>query len=282
MADEDKETLDEKTGKPDERTDVEAGGTSEKKKRRKFWIRILSIGLILAGVVVIGYPIATSLYNKYMQKQLKDEFYRLVEANKNKTPKETVELKNDLNIDDDSTLNQGIDVDKILEEDKNAKSDEKNPAADKNEQEVKSAQVVEEQLGTQNIIGLITIESLGIEYVIVEGTDSANINAAVGHLSKTKPLGQKGNCAIAGHRGGRYGEFFMNLNQLPNGAKITVKDLGGNVYTYVSYEKKTIKPNETEVIEDIKDESTLTLISCEDHGTKRIIVHAKLTGQTKE
>lgn len=273
---------DENEVKPEMKPDSDAGGTPGKKKRRKLWIKIISICLILAGIVVIGYPIATSLYNKYMQKQLKEEFYRLVEENKKKEPKETVELKNDLNIDDDSTLNHGIDVDKILEEDKNAKSDEKNPAADKNEQEVKSAQVVEEQLGTQNIIGLITIDSLGIEYVIVEGTDSANINAAVGHLSKTKPLGQKGNCAIAGHRGGRYGEFFMNLNQLPNGANIIVKDLGGNVYTYVSYEKKTIKPNETEVIEDIKDESTLTLISCEDHGTKRIIVHAKLVSQTKE
>lgn len=273
---------DESEVKPEMKPDSDAGGTPGKKKRRKLWIKIISMCLILAGIVVIGYPIATSLYNKYMQKQLKEEFYRLVEANKKKEPKETVELKNDLNIDDDSTLNHGIDVDKILEEDKNAKSDEKNPAADKNEQEVKNAQVVEEQLGTQDIIGLITIESLGIEYVIVEGTDSANINAAVGHLSKTKPLGQKGNCAIAGHRGGRYGEFFMNLNQLPNGANIIVKDLGGNVYTYVSYEKKTIKPNETEVIEDIKDESTLTLISCEDHGTKRIIVHAKLVSQTKE
>ncbi len=273
---------DEKEVKPEKKSDSDASGTPEKKKRRKLWIKIISTCLILAGIVVIGYPIVTSLYNKYMQKQLKEEFYRLVEENKNKKPKETVKLENDLNIDDDSTLNHGIDVDKILEEDKNAKSDEKNPAADKNEQEVKSAQVVEEQLGTQNIIGLITIESLGIEYVIVEGTDSANINAAVGHLSKTKALGQKGNCAIAGHRGGRYGEFFMNLNQLPNGANIIVKDLGGNVYTYVSYEKKTIKPNETEVIEDIKDESTLTLISCEDHGTKRIIVHAKLVSQTKE
>lgn len=256
----------------------------ESKNKKKIVKRVLSVCLVLAGVLVIAYPIVTSLYSKYMQKELKKEFYRIVEANANKKTKqeEKVELKNELDLKDDSTLNEGIDVDEILEEQGAATSDEKNPKANKDEESISDAQVVEEQIGSQNIIGLITIDSLGIEYVIVEGANPANINAAVGHVEGTKGIGQKGNCAIAGHRGGRYGEFFMNLNLLKEGAKVEVKDLNGTVYEYSVYEIEKVKPNETKVIKDIKDETTLTLITCEDEATKRIIVHARLVNQRSE
>ena len=59
-----------------------------------------------------------------------------------------------------------------------------------------------------DVIAILEIESIGIRYPVVEGCSCANLNKAIGHLSETGKIGEKGNCVLAGHNGSRYGEFF--------------------------------------------------------------------------
>lgn len=135
---------------------------------------------------------------------------------------------------------------------------------------------MEKILKDNSKMGIIEIEKLDVLYAIVEGTEDAQINRAVGHLKESAGIGKKGNCVLAGHRGGYYGTFFERVPELENGDEITLTDLEGNVYTYVVYDKKMIMPTDWSVVEPLDDMKTLTLITCEDETSKRIIVSAVL------
>lgn len=135
---------------------------------------------------------------------------------------------------------------------------------------------MEEILKDDSKMGIIEIEKLDVLYAIVEGTGDAQINRAVGHLKESAGIGEKGNCVLAGHRGGYYGTFFERVPELENGDEITLTDLHGKEYTYIVYDKKMIMPTDWSVVEPLDDMKTLTLITCEDETNKRIVVFAVL------
>lgn len=85
-----------------------------------------------------------------------------------------------------------------------------------------------------DVIAILEIESIGIRYPVVEGCSSANLNKAIGHLSETGKIGEKGNCVLAGHNGSRYGEFFTKLNQVTTGDVVALLDTEGTgrIYGY--------------------------------------------------
>lgn len=68
-----------------------------------------------------------------------------------------------------------------------------------------------------DVIAILEIEALGIRYPVVEGCSSSNLNKAIGHMSETGRIGEKGNCVLCGHNGSRYGEFFTNLHKVSIG-----------------------------------------------------------------
>ena len=124
--------------------------------------------------------------------------------------------------------------------------------------------------------GILEIPSLNIKYAIVQGTEKVNLRTAVGHMTEGVDAGEEGNCIIAGHRGGYYGTFFKDIDKLENGAEIYVTDLNNNKYTYYVYEQKWIGPYDWSELQGIPGEKTLTLLSCEEQGTLRIIVRARI------
>ena len=131
-------------------------------------------------------------------------------------------------------------------------------------------------LRSEEIYGILEIPSINIKYAIVQGTDRVNLRAAVGHMLEGVDAGQEGNCILAAHRGGYYGTFFKNINRLKNGAEIYITDLDNNKYTYQVYEQKWIDDHDWDELEAEPGEKILTLLSCEEHGTLRIIVKARI------
>lgn len=131
-------------------------------------------------------------------------------------------------------------------------------------------------LADNSKMGIIEIEKIDVLYAIVEGTEDEQINRAVGHLTESVGIGEKGNCVLAGHRGGYYGTFFERLPELESGDVIKLTDLNGREYQYVVYDKKLVDPADWSVIENVGDLHTLTLITCEDDTRKRYIVFATL------
>lgn len=122
-----------------------------------------------------------------------------------------------------------------------------------------------------DVIGIVEIEVLDLKYPIIEGAGNSELSEGIGHIPDTAGIGETGNCVLAGHRGSRYGTYFKFLNQLSIGDEIKLTDKKGNVYLYEVAETKVVDPYDNSV-KDQGEEKVLTLLTCENSGTMRLIV----------
>jgi len=118
--------------------------------------------------------------------------------------------------------------------------------------------------------------------VVVGGEDLAK--SLVHYLPQTLP-GEYGNVSIFGHstlpqlyNPKDYKTIFTYLSSLEKGDKIYV-NVGEFEYQYEVNTLFIVKPTDISVLEQKKDDSYLTLITCEPPGTwlERLVVTAKLT-----
>ena len=122
-------------------------------------------------------------------------------------------------------------------------------------------------------LGLIEIGTIGLEVMILEGTDDGVLRRAVGHIPGTSLPGQPGNIAIAGHRD----TFFRPLRKIRKNDEITLTTLNGT-YRYRVDSTQVIEPENTGVL-DNSDDAVLTLVTCYPFyfvgsAPKRFIVRA--------
>ena len=208
---------------------------------------IFAVILILAGIGVMLVPTFFQKQNKGVQQDLTSEYEKIVSENENKEQMPTAEPQQENYVYEEADF---------LEENSN--------------EDTKAI------IARQKILGLITCEKLNFKFVVVEGATRDNIRATIGHITGTAGMGGKGNCVLAGHRGGYYGEFFERIDQLEKGDKVVLTDLYNRSYTYKVYKQFVAEPTETWICNPIENENTLTLLSCEENGTKRIIVRCRL------
>ena len=127
-------------------------------------------------------------------------------------------------------------------------------------------------LSSGDVIGLIEIEALDLKYPIVEGADSKQLAYGIGHISGTAAVGSTGNCVLAGHRGSRYGTYFKYLNRLTEGDVVKITDKEGNVHLYEVVSSEVVGPYDN-FVKAQGDKTELTLLTCENSGTMRLIYH---------
>lgn len=124
------------------------------------------------------------------------------------------------------------------------------------------------------VLGTIKIPVLNVSQNLLEGSGK-QMKYGVGHITSTAAPGQKGNCAVSGHR--TYP--FRYLDQLKPGDHIVIK-AGGVSYTYEVYESFEVLPTEVWVLNSIPGEDyALTVITCTPYmvSSHRLIVRARLT-----
>lgn len=131
---------------------------------------------------------------------------------------------------------------------------------------------------TGDAIGIIEIAALDLKYPVIEGTGSSELSAGIGHIPDTARIGETGNCVLAGHRGSRYGTYFKYLNRLCIGDEVKVTDKEGEVYLYEVAEITVVDPYDNSVKEQ-GEETKLTLLTCENSGTMRLIVSCDKKGE---
>lgn len=122
----------------------------------------------------------------------------------------------------------------------------------------------------EGVIGIIEIESIGIKYPIIEGSDQDVLSKGIGHLTETAMIGEKGNCVLCGHNGSRSGEFFTQLNNVAVGDLVRIMDDRGDIHTYKVVNTRVVGPRENS-IKDTDGTEKLTLFTCAEHGTKRYV-----------
>lgn len=124
-------------------------------------------------------------------------------------------------------------------------------------------------------IGIIDIPAIGANYVVVEGTDTADLILGPGHYAGTPLPGQPGNAAIAGHRT-TYLHPFYNLNELAAGDPIYVTTTQGR-FKYSVQQVMVVSPDDTAVL-DPTPTPELTLTTCNPRysASQRLVVQAAL------
>jgi sortase A len=126
-----------------------------------------------------------------------------------------------------------------------------------------------------NPVGDIRIPVIGLNQVIVEGTNTPDLRKGPGHYTGTPLPGQAGNAAVAGHRT-TYGHPFYNLDSVKVGDPIVVTTLQG-VFVYDTTKSFVVSPSDTSVVDDVfGDQLTLTTCNPRFSATTRLIIQATL------
>jgi sortase A len=123
------------------------------------------------------------------------------------------------------------------------------------------------------VLGSLKIPVLSVSQNLLEGAGK-QMKYGVGHVPSTAAPGQKGNCAISGHRP----YPFRYLDQLKTDDHIVIK-CGSITYTYAVFESFDVLPTDVWVLNNIPGEDyALTLITCTPYmvSSHRLIVRARL------
>jgi len=124
-------------------------------------------------------------------------------------------------------------------------------------------------------IGTIDIPAIGVNFVVVQGTETAELELGPGHYDNTALPGQAGNAAIAGHRT-TYLRPFYNLNELVAGDPIYITTTQGR-FQYDVTALTVVAPTDLAVL-DPTPTPTLTLTTCNPRysAAQRLVVLAAL------
>ena len=119
-------------------------------------------------------------------------------------------------------------------------------------------------------VGRLSIPALGLEVVVLDGTDELSLNRGVGRIAGTHI---ETNLGIAGHRDG----FFRSLRNVAENDLIILETPHSST-TYEVRSLSVVSPEDVHVLAPTEG-PTLTLVTCHPffvlgHAPNRFIVHA--------
>ena len=143
-----------------------------------------------------------------------------------------------------------------------------------------SAQYDRAVLREGDVVGRISIPSLGVDSWIVAGSKLKYLEKGPGVFPKSAMPGHLGNFAVAGHRTS-YGAPFGDIDRLKKGDLITVTSQEGT-FNYSVTRSEVVPPTDVSVLRTVDPtRAVATLITCHPKWTSsnRLVVHAELTSQ---
>lgn len=129
---------------------------------------------------------------------------------------------------------------------------------------------------TGNAIAVLDIPTYGIRGQIVEGTDDETLKNYIGKFIGCAEAGQIGNFSLAAHNN-IYTELFRNLHKVQIGDKVRIVTKT-HEYVYTVTSTQTVDPSRTDVL-DASGKREITLITCTQAATKRIVVKGELISE---
>lgn len=137
------------------------------------------------------------------------------------------------------------------------------------------ASIYARKISNGEAIGQIRIPGIGADFVVIEGTDEADLQKGPGHYPETGLPGQGRTIGIAGHRT-TYLAPFRKIADIDEGDEISLEMPYGS-FTYGVEKTETVAPTETDVVDDVGSER-LVLTACHPlySAAQRYVVTAKL------
>jgi LPXTG-site transpeptidase (sortase) family protein len=122
-------------------------------------------------------------------------------------------------------------------------------------------------------VAVLSIDHLGIEVPVYDGTSEDVLKRGVGRIEGTARVDHEGNLGIAGHRD----SFFRPLKDIEIGDMMALQT-GNGIVTYAVSSIEIVEPEDVFVLAPTS-ERTLTLVTCYPfyyvgHAPKRYIVKA--------
>lgn len=121
---------------------------------------------------------------------------------------------------------------------------------------------------------ILKIPSIDLEYVVLSDTSPDLLFVSLNKFFGPDP-NEIGNYCIVGHYY-ESGKMFGNLHKLKNGDIAELTDLSGRTIQYEVYDQKVVEPEDTSCTSQkwTRDNKVreLTLITCTNHGTQRLVV----------
>jgi sortase A len=134
----------------------------------------------------------------------------------------------------------------------------------------------EPHLQEGHAIGRIKIDRIGLDMVVVQGTDTASLQRGPGHYQGTPLPGQPGTVAIAGHRT-TYLAPFRHVDQIEGGDEVRI-EMPYAAFTYTVYKHQVVDPSHVGIINPIRfDQLVLTACHPPYSAAHRYAVFAKLS-----
>ena len=138
------------------------------------------------------------------------------------------------------------------------------------------ARLLRRQAQPGDAIGRIKVKRMGINFVVVEGTDATDLRKGPGHYADTPLPGIHGTVAIAGHRT-TYLAPFRKLNKMRPGDEITL-EMPYARFTYHTTLRRIVDPSAYAYVTGRKSYDRLALTACHPlySAAQRIVVFARL------
>lgn len=113
------------------------------------------------------------------------------------------------------------------------------------------------------IFGRLLIPKLGLDVIVLEGTDPATLTHGPGHIKTTAMPWEGANTVISGHRT-TYGAPFARLDRLRHGDRVELLTTRGK-FVYLVAGSAVVKPTDLSVIGQAS-KNRLTLTTCDPPG----------------
>lgn len=127
-------------------------------------------------------------------------------------------------------------------------------------------------------VGILSVEKLGLESVVIEGTSPRDLEKGTGHFRATPLPGNPGNVVIAGRRT-TFGAPFKRLEEMVEGDVISLSSRQG-IFDYTVTDLRVVKPGDPDVVTATTD-NRLTLVTSNPAyvASSRLVVTAVLEGE---
>lgn len=135
-----------------------------------------------------------------------------------------------------------------------------------------------QKLMRENVV--VEIPSLEIKAPVLEGTSQEILREGAGHFEGTGEVGS-GNYCVAAHSSTIYKEYFNNLKNVQDGMEILLYRTDKTYASYLVTDHFIVEPNETWILDDFGD-CRITLVTCTDDGSQRLVVVGKPESQSVE
>ena len=227
---------------------------------KTFFQRVgLPVLIILAGLLVLMYPVISTQWNNHVQEQVAKQYEERLQV----VPPEQVNRAYEAAVEYNRTHTDGPILDPWL-----ARISEDNA-------EYKE---YERHLAGVSAMSQLAIPSIDVRLPVFHGTSDNTLQKGLGHLyGSALPTGGEGfHSVITGHTGLTTATLFDDLVDVKEGDAIYISTFGKRL-KYQVYETQVVLPDETDSLRAEPGRDLLTLVTCTPYGinTHRLLVHAE-------